>query len=115
MVFLARQIGERRAKRLLLSGRAVGPEEAVALGLADRAVSTEDLMDQALGEALALQRGAPGALALTKAVLWRTSGVSLNAAVDWAAQINSFARTDPDMREGLEAFFGGRKPNWSPP
>jgi len=116
MVFLARQIGERRAKRLLLSGRAVGAEEAVALGLADRAVSAEEnLMDQALGEALALQLGAPGALALTKAILWRTSGVSLNAAVDWAAQINSFARTDPDMREGLEAFFGGKKPNWSPP
>ena len=115
MVFLARQIGERRAKRLLLSGRAVGTEEAVALGLADRAVSAEDLMDQALGEALALQRGAPGALALTKAILWRTSGLPLDAAVDWAGQINTYARTDPDMREGLEAFFDGRKPNWSPP
>ncbi len=116
MVFLARQIGERRAKRLLLSGRAVGAEEAVALGLADRAVSAEeDLMDQALGEALALQRGAPGALALTKAILWHTSGMPLDTAVDWAGQINTYARTDPDMGEGLEAFFAGRKPNWSPP
>jgi len=115
MVFLARQIGERRAKRLLLSGRAVGAEEAVALGLADRVVSQEDLMEQALGEALALQRGAPGARALTKEILWRTSGLPLDAAIDWAAQINTYARTDPDMREGLDAFFGGRKPNWSPP
>ena len=115
MVFLARQIGERRAKRLLLSGRAVGAEEAVALGLADRVVSQEDLMAQAFEEALAFQRGAPGALALTKTILWRTSGVSLDAAIDWTAQINTYARTDPDMREGIEAFFSGRKPNWSPP
>ena len=115
MVFLARQIGERRAKRLLLSGRAMGAEEAVALGLADRVVSQEDLMAQAFEEALAFQRGAPGALALTKTILWRTSGVSLDAAIDWTAQINTYARTDPDMREGIEAFFSGRKPNWSPP
>jgi len=72
-------------------------------------------MAQAFEEALAFQRGAPGALALTKTILWRTSGVSLDAAIDWTAQINTYARTDPDMREGIEAFFSGRKPNWSPP
>ncbi len=115
LVFLARQIGERRARRLLLSGRVLGAEEAVALGLADRVVPAARLLDEAAGEALALQRGAPGALALTKDLLWRTSGLALESALELAAQVNAYARTEPGMREGLDAFFGGRKPKWSSP
>lgn len=115
LVFLARQIGERRAKRLLLSGRAIGAEESVALGLADRVLPRERLLEEATGEALALQRGAPGALALTKDLLWRTSGLALETAMELAAQANTYARTGPDMMEGLDAFFGERKPKWGPP
>jgi len=71
--------------------------------------------EQAAAEAAALGRGAPGALALTKDLLWRTSGLALEPAMELAAQVNTFARTSPDMKEGLDAFFGGRKPKWSAP
>jgi len=115
LVFLSRQIGERAAKGLLLSGRAVNAEAAVAMGLASRVVPTGDLMEEAKREARALHRGAPGALALTKELVWRTSGMSMESAMELAAQVNTFARTGPDMKEGLAAFLEKRGPTWSEP
>ncbi len=115
LVFLARQVGERAAKSLLLSGRAMNAEAAVALGLAARIVPAERLKEEALQEARSLKRGAPGALALTKELLWRTSGMTMEAALELAAQVNTFARTSPDMKEGLASFLEKRSPSWNEP
>ncbi len=113
LVFLARQIGERRAKELLLTGRLLGAEEAVALGVATRIVSREGLLDMALDTARGLHRGAPSSLALTKELLWRTAGLSLDSALGMAACVNAFSRTGPDVREGVSAFLDKRKPSWT--
>jgi methylglutaconyl-CoA hydratase len=115
LVFLSRQVGERAAKSLLLSGRAMNAEAAVGFGLATRVVPSDRLMEEALQEARSLQRGAPGALALTKELLWRTSGMTMESALELAAQVNTFARTSPDMKEGLASFLEKRSPSWNEP
>ena len=60
----------------------------------------------------ALARCAPDSVAMTKELLWRTSGLPVGLALDLAASANVFARTSPDMKEGLAAFFDKRKPRW---
>ncbi len=51
-------VGERRAEKVLLTGKMVLPAEALALGLVDRVISGEHLMPCALAEARSLSAGA---------------------------------------------------------
>ena len=53
---MARQLGSRRALRLLLEGRPVGPQEALEIGLVDELVPPAALLDQAI--ALGMHLGA---------------------------------------------------------
>lgn len=114
LVLLARQLGERRARELLLSGVPISADKAHAWGLVHHVMPSEALLDEAVSHARQLAGGAPSALALTKELLWTTSGLPLGPALELAAQANVFARTNPDMREGLEAFLGKRRPGWKP-
>jgi methylglutaconyl-CoA hydratase len=115
LVFLARQVGERTARELLLSGRALTAEEACAAGLVHRVVPEEELLPAAVRMAASLAEGAPSSLALTKELLWHTSGLPVERALHLARVLNVFARTSPDMREGLDAFFEKRSPSWPGP
>ncbi len=111
-VLIARQLGERAARAMLLSGRAYKAEEALGLGLVERVVPRGELLNEAMEESRRLSRGAPGAIALTKELLLRASGLPLRTALEAAAAANLFAREGATVREGLDAFLGRRKPAW---
>lgn len=104
-VLLARQLGERVARTMLLSGRAYTAEEAVRLGLADRVVPAASLMDEVLSEVGRFSSGAPGALALTKELLAHVAGLPLAEALETAAMVNVFARQGEEVRRGIDAFL----------
>src|SRR2546426_2950835 len=70
-VFLIRQIGEKRARDLLLTGRIFDAEEAQRMGLVTEVVSREELMDIARELAGALVAASPTSLARTKRLLCR--------------------------------------------
>jgi methylglutaconyl-CoA hydratase len=112
LVFLARQLGERLARELLLTGRLFDAEEARGIGLVNRVVPAESLIDEAVAFAEKIARGAPASLSLTKELLWHTSGMPMESALDLAARTNVFARQNPEMHEGLAAFLEKRKPKW---
>lgn len=114
LVLLARQVGERRAREMLLTGRAYHASEAEKWGLVYEIIPAEKLLDEALSLAHQLASGAPAALGLTKELLWRTSGMPVGLALDLAADSNVLARTHPDMHEGLSAFLEKRSPAWKP-
>lgn len=112
LVFLSRQLGERLARELLLTGRAMTAEEAREAGLVHRVIEGHRLEEEALAFAENLASGAPASLALTKELLWHTSGLPAGCALCLAETVNVFARTTPDMQEGLSAFFAKRRPSW---
>jgi methylglutaconyl-CoA hydratase len=114
LVLLTRQLGERRARQMLLTGQPLSAECAERWGLVYRIVPRENLLEEAVSLCRQLAGGAPSALALTKELLWRTSGMPAGTALDLAADANVFARYSPDVREGLDAFFGKRSPGWKP-
>jgi methylglutaconyl-CoA hydratase len=113
LVFLSRQLGERRAKDLLLTGRTLNAEEAQEMGIVTRIVPGEVLMDEAMGVAREFRGSSPASMALTKELLWRTAGLSMDSALDLAELVNTYARTGPDVREGLSAFLEKRRTSWS--
>lgn len=112
LVFLARQLGERRARELLLTAAPIGADQAHTWGLVHHVMPAEALVEEAVAHARQLAAGAPGALALTKELLWRTSGLPMEQALEMAAMANVHARTSPDMREGVTAFLEKRRPAW---
>lgn len=111
-VFLVRQVGEKRARDLLLSGRLVSSAEAERLGLVNAVVPSGTALQAALERAHALTHGAPEGLALTKAVLAAAPGQGWSEGLRLAAEANALARAGAELREGVAARFEGRPPAW---
>lgn len=111
-VFLIRQIGEKRARDLLLTGRVIDAAEALHIGLITEIVPAEKLLDRARQLAEQLVENSPTSLASTKGLLCELSKRELDQELDLAVQENARIRSTADFREGLSAFLEKRKPLW---
>ncbi|MDP2817281.1 MAG: enoyl-CoA hydratase-related protein [Polaromonas sp.] len=109
--FVHRRLGDRAARRLLLSGEKLAADQALALGLVDEVAA--DLQAAVTQRIRVLRRAAPGAVAHTKALLYMLNrpvahDLSVQAAIKFVANLRS-----PEAAEGLAAFAGKRKPGWA--
>jgi methylglutaconyl-CoA hydratase len=111
--FLLRQIGEKHARDLLLTGRIISAEEAFRLGLVNEVVSGENLMDRARELAITLVANSPASLLATKRLLRTYSHLELDHQIAAAVDENACIRTTHDFREGISAFLEKRKPSWT--
>lgn len=107
-------IGERYARRFMLTAERFSAAEAYRIGLLHEIVNDSSALDEALNEIVdALLGNGPEALAeckeLIDAVAWR----SLSAAViEDTAQRITRRRASSEGREGMSAFLEKRPPNW---
>jgi methylglutaconyl-CoA hydratase len=111
-VFLVRQVGEKRARDLLLSGRLVSATEAKELGLVNEVASSADVVSTAVARADELAANAPGSLAMTKTLLASVPGLGLEDGLRFAVELSALSRTSLELREGILAFFEKRQPTW---
>jgi methylglutaconyl-CoA hydratase len=111
-VFLLRQIGEKRARDLLLTGRILNAREAEQAGLVTRVVPAEELMDAARELAATLLAASPSSLIHTKRVLCKFAAEEVDRELERAIAENAGIRATADFREGLTAFLEKRKPAW---
>lgn len=111
-VFLTRQIGDKRARDLLLTGRLVEAQEAKEIGLVNEIVAPDKLMERAheLGELL--MAASPGSVARAKRLLTSAEAAGVDADLERAVLENARIRSTPDFKEGLAAFLEKRKPVW---
>ncbi len=110
--FLALQVGDKRARGLLLSGRLFGAEEALALGLVSDIVARGGLGAR-IGElAEMLTANSPQSMAMTKRLLADQNRVWLDAAIGLAMEANAVSRGTGDFVEGVTAFLEKRRPVW---
>jgi methylglutaconyl-CoA hydratase len=110
--YLRTQIGDKRSRDLLLTGRLLRAVEAVDLGLVTRIVPEPELMHEARALAQKLLRNSPSAMEATKRLLTRFSDRTLPDDVEKAVLANVQARTTEDFREGVRAFLEKRDPQW---
>ncbi len=111
--YLTLQIGDKRARDLLLTGRLFMADEARQLGLVTELVAPEALTARSEALAATLQANSPTSLRATKALLATQNRAWLDTAIDAAMHANARSRETPDFREGVTAFLEKRKPVWS--
>jgi len=111
--FLIQQVGEKRARDLLLTGRIFSAEEAKLLGIVTDVVSGEKLMECARELAGTLMQSSPASLRATKRLLSRFAKDVLDQRLALAVEENARIRSTDDFREGITAFLEKRKPRWS--
>jgi methylglutaconyl-CoA hydratase len=111
-VFLIRQIGEKRARDLLLSGRTLSAEEARQMGLVSNIFPKEELLDRVREFARDLAALSPTSLRHTKRLFADLSSEELDRQLEISIQASARMRATADFAEGLSAFLEKRKPQW---
>ncbi len=111
--FLALQVGDKRARELLLTGRLFDADEAYRLGLVTEVVAPEELQARVRALAETLVANSPESLAAAKRLLLSQRKEWLDAAIAGAMEANAGARATADFREGVSAFLEKRKPVWA--
>jgi len=110
--FLALQVGDKRARALLLTGRLFTAEEAFGWGLVNEVVAREDLPGRSRELAKGLLANSLQSIAETKRMLAEQHRGWLDSAIEAALRANAEARKTRDFREGISAFLEKRKPVW---
>jgi len=110
---LARLVGPARAKDIVMSGRFVDAAEALAIGLVDGVVPAGEVYPAAV--AMVRQYTNGPAVALRAAKLAVDGGLDLPLASGLALESQLFAAlfATADKAEGMAAFIGKRKPDFT--
>lgn len=111
--FLIRQVGEKIARDLLLTGRLFDAQEALRIGLVNEVVPAEKLLDRAREFAMQIMENSPSSLAYTKHLLSEHARAELDSQIEAAVRENASIRATADFREGVTSFLEKRKPKWT--
>ncbi|MBX7254782.1 MAG: enoyl-CoA hydratase/isomerase family protein [Candidatus Hydrogenedentes bacterium] len=114
MTFMRRQMRERDARELLVLGELVTAHRALEMGLVNRVVPAGTHVEQASILAKAVLKGAPGAIAHSKAMLREMWPRPVDADLAYALEHHKLARASQEAVEGIAAFNQKRLPNWDP-
>ena len=112
-VLLRRQIGEKHARELLLTGAIIDAAEAFRLGMVTEIVSADNLLQRAHEVAAKFLEASPTSLRRTKRLLLQYNDKEVTQEIELAIQENAAIRATEDFREGLASFLEKRQPKWT--
>lgn len=109
---LARAVGERRAKELILSGQPFSASKAKEWGLVNDVFPANDVLKKTLEVAHMIASNAPIAVRQAKQAIHK--GLQMGLMDGLAFEIEAYHRTIPteDRREGVASFNEQRKPEF---
>jgi methylglutaconyl-CoA hydratase len=112
-IFLVRQVGEKNARDLLLTGKTIDAAEAHRLGMVTQIVPAEALMKAAQELAATLLAASPASLRTTKKLLCDFAAPEIDRELQRAIEESAGIRSTADFREGLASFLEKRAPRWT--
>jgi len=112
MTFLRRQLHERHARELLITGLIIDAERAAEIGLVTRCVPTDMLEEVAAQVVSEILKGAPGAIARSKRLFDELWHHPATADFERALALHVEVRNAGEAQEGMKAFLDKRTPSW---
>ena len=109
---LARAVGERRAKELILTARPFSAEEALAWGVVNKLCEPRGVLDETLEAADRIASLAPLAVRQAKRAIRDGLHMDLASAMRIEVEAYNLLVGTDDRREGLHAFNEKREPNF---
>lgn len=113
MLAVCQYAHRKKALELALTGESISAEEAQKIGLVNRVVSREKLNEEAMQLAETVAEKSPVAVGLGKMFFYAIADMNYNNAMEYAREMLSINAMAKDFKEGLNAFFEKRKPNWN--
>ncbi|CAN5770073.1 enoyl-CoA hydratase-related protein [soil metagenome] len=110
MAILRRNVSEKRAFDLIISGETLSAAEAERIGLINRVFPDEEYEMQGEIYLNDLASRSASAMQLCKRLLYHQDSLSFEAAIRAGADINVVARMTEDTRAGIAKFVAGARP-----
>ncbi len=105
MTLLRRKVGEGRAFEMVALGRRYGAKAARELGIVNAVFPPFTYATDVERYVRDLASRPPGAVRLTKALLYELDGLDVQAGLERAAEVNAEARMSEECREGVRRFL----------
>lgn len=110
--FLQRLIGQARALDMMLTGRRISAQQAEAWGLINRVVPDDRLMEETRTLAQEMAALPTKAIGYIKRAVNFAAASTLEAALDYEADLQELAGRTEDHKEGVAAFLAKRTPEY---
>lgn len=110
--FVTRLLGYARAFEWLTSGRKLTAAEAHAWGLVSEVVEAARLAERTAELAATLAAMPTRGIGMTKRLLDRAAGATLEEQLEWEAALQAAATATEDFSEGVAAFLEKREPRF---
>ncbi len=111
--FLPRAIGEKLAAELFMTGGTIDANRAAQIGMINRVVAGENLMAEAADTARKLALAPTGSIGRIKQMLNATFSNDLSQQLDLEHRLQIESGKSNDFKEGVQAFFEKRLPNFT--
>jgi enoyl-CoA hydratase/carnithine racemase len=112
MALIYRNVGRKRASELLLLGEQIPAEEAQRIGLVNRVVPAAEFDAFVSDWAARLAAKSPLLMRMGKDAMFRQQDMAFDDALDYLRAQLAIAFATDDIREGVQAFFEKRAPEW---
>jgi|TARA_B100001094_G_scaffold153763_1_gene148847 enoyl-CoA hydratase/carnithine racemase len=112
MVALSRNVSNKAAMEMLLTGEMLSAEEASRIGLVNRVVPAEALSEFTMNMALTIAGKSTMTVATGKQAFYRQREMPLDQAYAYASEVMVDNMLKQDAREGIGAFVEKRVPQW---
>ena len=110
---LARAIGERRAKELILTGAVFSADDAYQWGLINGVIPADQLLPEIVKKAEAIAANGPIAVRQAKMAISRAHDLSLAEGLMFEIEAYNRCVSTQDRHEGIAAFNEKRPPNFT--
>ena len=112
MVALSRNVSNKHAMEMLLTGEMVGAQRAAEIGLINRSVTAEDLIETTMAVARTIASKSSMTLATGKKAFYTQREMPLAEAYEYASRIMVENMLKYDAEEGINAFIEKRPASW---
>ena len=113
MVALSRNVSNKAAMEMLLTGALIDAERAVEIGLVNQVVDEASLTDHTMGIAREIATKSTMTLATGKKAFYHQRELPLADAYDYTSAVMVENLLKKDAEEGISAFIEKRPPQWS--